>query len=1079
MTRISEAMPLSPMSNNTNCPHGAPGHAPITPVVSVRSVNGETGDVVLKKLKIGEKEYDGTNHVQIFAGDLGLEKALTYEKAVSSHAKAEEIMTSASAGTVVYCSQNDYYYMSVGEGEYKTFISGIAAERFAEITATANKIVLAVDTDTFELTARLYDINGNVIFESEPVLLPSGMNDAIVGGSFDFEKQEIIFELKNSKEIRVPILGLIENIQPKITESNKLPFRFVEDLPEFKSQIFTELNAEIENRTAAVANEAVVRHTADELEAETRSAADAKLQEALNIESNARETADTTLTYNLEVEVDERKYAFRLLKDAITDEAQARVLVEEALREESIIRENADKELNTLLSVEVASREADTNTLRNEILAESTARTMAVNDLTANLQSEVEARIQRDAELTDMAEAEAAAREYADDMLQDAIDDEVEARAAAVTTEIANRVAEDTAIRNALKIEIAERQLADETLQLNIEEEAESRKEADRILQENLNSEASTREANDLALQTELQENIDAETSARITADNDLQEQILDIPVYSIVKDPVPDTYFAVYHLTKQVRDGEIVNIGDPITINKDYLVNSADLAVVTIPDVPYEGAQVGDKYIDFVINTKENPSGSTQSHIYLPVNDLVDVYTAGAGIKIVNNQISIANDTLNEIGQLRVDLGNETTERENVDAGLRNDLNALGRNLDIHNSRVDNPHNVTKDQIGLGNVDNTADLDKPISIAVKVALDKEVTLREEADAALTEKINNDLAVEREQRNALLDIERRERVNAISDERTAREEADADLSLNIELLNSSLKNEIAVREDEIQNLQDQITVINSKKVHSAVLLECNGIDNVYAITHDLGTFDVIVQVYDLADYSTVLVDSVRTNSNVVTLTFAEVPDATKRYKVLCYGISDVLISIDANGGAGTMAAFYTTKNIPCTLPVCSFTAPEGMVFDKWAIKSADSDIKVEANRPYVFNIDTTIYATWKFREMEPNIYYGAVENVPPTNVNELTGTYIDIVNNNEAVLSITVGADDYKSEVFAVPKASGINIIKIECYALSAWQNVTSEFLTSEANNTTFYYREQISNDVTTDYRITFNFTEV
>ena len=43
---------------------------------------------------------------------------------------------------------------------------------------------------------------------------------------------------------------------------------------------------------------------------------------------------------------------------------------------------------------------------------------------------------------------------------------------------------------------------------------------------------------------------------------------------------------------------------------------------------------------------------------------------------------------------------------------------------IDNHKSDTSNPHNVTAEQIGLGNVDNTADLDKPISTAVQTALD-------------------------------------------------------------------------------------------------------------------------------------------------------------------------------------------------------------------------------------------------------------------------------------------------------------------------------------------------------------------
>lgn len=43
---------------------------------------------------------------------------------------------------------------------------------------------------------------------------------------------------------------------------------------------------------------------------------------------------------------------------------------------------------------------------------------------------------------------------------------------------------------------------------------------------------------------------------------------------------------------------------------------------------------------------------------------------------------------------------------------------------LDAHEANHNNPHVVTKAQVGLGNCDNTADLDKPISTATQAALD-------------------------------------------------------------------------------------------------------------------------------------------------------------------------------------------------------------------------------------------------------------------------------------------------------------------------------------------------------------------
>lgn len=46
---------------------------------------------------------------------------------------------------------------------------------------------------------------------------------------------------------------------------------------------------------------------------------------------------------------------------------------------------------------------------------------------------------------------------------------------------------------------------------------------------------------------------------------------------------------------------------------------------------------------------------------------------------------------------------------------------------LDAHEKRKDNPHEVTKAQVGLGNADNTADIDKPISTATQEALNNKL----------------------------------------------------------------------------------------------------------------------------------------------------------------------------------------------------------------------------------------------------------------------------------------------------------------------------------------------------------------
>lgn len=53
------------------------------------------------------------------------------------------------------------------------------------------------------------------------------------------------------------------------------------------------------------------------------------------------------------------------------------------------------------------------------------------------------------------------------------------------------------------------------------------------------------------------------------------------------------------------------------------------------------------------------------------------------------------------------------------------NDSNENFDKIDAFASRTDNPHSVTKAQVGLGNVDNTSDKDKPISTAQATAINE------------------------------------------------------------------------------------------------------------------------------------------------------------------------------------------------------------------------------------------------------------------------------------------------------------------------------------------------------------------
>lgn len=122
----------------------------------------------------------------------------------------------------------------------------------------------------------------------------------------------------------------------------------------------------------------------------------------------------------------------------------------------------------------------------------------------------------------------------------------------------------------------------------------------------------------------------DADNALKLTT-NGLKVIVPDGAEYSMVKlAQARDGYLASYQMTK---DG--TNIGEVINIPKDYLVKSAEVKTSTGTGDP-SGFPAGTKYIDFTVNTYDTETGTgTESHIYLDVQSLVDVYTNGNGISI------------------------------------------------------------------------------------------------------------------------------------------------------------------------------------------------------------------------------------------------------------------------------------------------------------------------------------------------------------------------------------------------------------------------------------------------------------
>ena len=122
------------------------------------------------------------------------------------------------------------------------------------------------------------------------------------------------------------------------------------------------------------------------------------------------------------------------------------------------------------------------------------------------------------------------------------------------------------------------------------------------------------------------------------------------------------------------------------INIPKDYLVRSANIETVETADEPYSGAEVGDKYIDFVVNTKDGDTGTPQ-HMYIALDDLVAVMQGSTGEEIsvtigANNAIQA---TVNKVHGSKViyEVGTGGAEDITVNDKIAELEQALGDGID------------------------------------------------------------------------------------------------------------------------------------------------------------------------------------------------------------------------------------------------------------------------------------------------------------------------------------------------------------------------------------------------------------
>lgn len=158
-----------------------------------------------------------------------------------------------------------------------------------------------------------------------------------------------------------------------------------------------------------------------------------------------------------------------------------------------------------------------------------------------------------------------------------------------------------------------------------------------------------------------------------------------------------------------------------------DKLINSLPQEIMTVINgVTQNTNNLGLKYFRWVKNTEEGSySRGTDVNVTIPAatKTTAGVMTAADKTNLDNTVQGLANEITNRtnaINALRTEL---KTYVDDLIADTGSDVTALETKVNNHIANKSNPHGVTKSQVGLGNVNNTSDADKPVSTAQAAAI--------------------------------------------------------------------------------------------------------------------------------------------------------------------------------------------------------------------------------------------------------------------------------------------------------------------------------------------------------------------
>lgn len=476
------------------------------------------------------------------------------------------------------------------------------------------------------------------------------------------------------------------------------------------------INAEKDARQDADNKEKLARIEADNKEKAERQSEDNLIKAKIQQEQTRAENAEKLISNNLNSEISRAKTAEQ---------------------HEAKSRSDADDSIKNLLNTEVSRAKSEESKLSASIATETSRATTAEDALSDRITAEQNRAITAEGTLTDNLNSEISDRKKA-------IKAESDRAKAAEQQESKSRSDADDAIKSLLSAETSRATTAENDLSDRIASENSRATTAENTITNNLNSEISDRKEaikaeSDRAKAAEqaMQANLGSITIAKVTSDDatiaaSYQLQVngeakgttIDIAKDQSIKD------INVLDMNATLNDNGTIKAGNP--------VGSTALCISYIlADGTYKLAKLD--YSRFLEETEFSNGLEVNNHkIYVKVDQLSESFltVSSTGVKIagVQNAINTAvdaervareaeckqiKDSITQSGQgSTVALDAEIKRAKEAEATITSNLNN-------HISDYKNPHKVTKAQVGLSDVDNTSDADKPVSNATQTELDK------------------------------------------------------------------------------------------------------------------------------------------------------------------------------------------------------------------------------------------------------------------------------------------------------------------------------------------------------------------